>query len=99
MASLCRPQNVDSPEVTFAEILVRFDQSFKVNVSEPQATQAFHRRKQGPGEKAHEYLAAHRQLAGPCSFTDFDRSLKDQLILGCLDEECAAELDRNVTTM
>jgi len=74
MAGLCRPQNVASPEITFAVIVVRFDQYFKVNVSERQATQAFHRRKQGPVEKAQEYLAALRQLAGPCNFTDFDRS-------------------------
>ena len=98
MASLCRPQNVYSPEVTFADILVRSDQYFKVNVSEPQATQAFHRRKQNPGEKAQKYLAALRQLAGPCNFTDYDRSLTDQRMFGCLDEECAAELDTNVTS-
>jgi len=64
--------------MTFAEILVRFDQYFRVNVSEPQATQAFHRRKQAPGEKAQEYLAALRKLAAPCNFADFDRSLRDQ---------------------
>jgi len=38
MASLCRPQNVDSPEITFAEILVRFDQFFKVNELKPTAS-------------------------------------------------------------
>jgi len=37
-------------------------------------------------------------VAGPCNFTDSDRSLRDQLMLGCLDDECAAELDRNVTS-
>jgi len=58
MASLCRPQDVDSPEMTFGEVVVRYGQYFKVNVSEPQATQVFHLRKQGPGEKVQEYLAA-----------------------------------------
>ena len=35
MASLCRPKDVDSPEITFAEIVVRFDQYFKVNRRPP----------------------------------------------------------------
>ena len=30
---LCGPQNVDSPEITFADTLVRFDQYFNVNMS------------------------------------------------------------------
>ena len=62
MASFCRPKDVDDPEMTFAEILVLFDQYFRVNVSEPQATQAFHRRKQSPGEKSSGVLGRFTEV-------------------------------------
>ena len=69
---------------------------WRIQQGESQASRAFRQRKQATGETAQQFLATSRTMAGMCNFANNDRELRDQLVLGCLDEDSLAELDRTI---